>query len=112
MASKTPTWVWVVFGILGFLALIFIAVVGGSIFMFRQHVHTEAIPKQAAQQTFERQRSRFAGQQPLIQVTKSPEERSNVVVHRPPESATRRAEVQAIKALTYDDRNGRLVTID
>jgi len=112
MASKTPTWVWVVFGILGFLALIFIAVVGGSIFMFRQHVHTEAIPKQAAQQTFERQRHRFADQQPLIQVTKSPEERNNVVVHRPPESTIRRAEVQAIKALTYDDRNGRLITID
>jgi len=37
MASKTPTWVWVVFGILGFCALIFIALVGGSIFMFRQH---------------------------------------------------------------------------
>jgi hypothetical protein len=114
MASKkTPTWVWVVFGILGFFVLLFIAVVGGGIFMFRQHVHADAVPKQAAQQEFDRQRSRFVGQRALIQVTKSPEDNnSNVVVHRPPENATRRAELQAIRALTYDERNGQLITID
>jgi len=112
MASKTPTWVWVVFGILGFCALIFIALVGGSIFMFRQHVHTDAVPKQTAQQEFDRQRNRFAGQRPLVQVTKTPDDNDNVVVHRPPASATRRADLQAIKALTYDERNGRLITID
>lgn len=112
MASKTPTWVWVVFGLLGFLALIFIAVVGGGIFMFRQHVHTDAVPKQAAQEEFDRQRNRFAGQRALVQVTKVADHDSNVVVHRPPESAKRRADLQAIRALTYDERNGRLVTVD
>jgi hypothetical protein len=112
MASKTPTWVWVVFGILGFCALIFIAVVGGGIFMFRQHVHTEAVPKQTAQQEFDRQRNRFSGQRPLIQVTKAAGDDSNVVVHRPSESATRRGDLQAIRAITYDERNGRLVTVD
>jgi len=70
MASKTPTWVWVVFGVIGFFILLCIAVVGGGIFMFRQHVHTEAVPKQTALQEFDRQRSRFAGQQPLVQVAK------------------------------------------
>ena len=83
MASKTPTWVWVVFGILGFCALIFIALVGGTIFMFRQHVHTNAVPKQTAQQEFDRQRNRFAGQQPLVQVAKADGNDSKVVVHRP-----------------------------
>ena len=112
MASKTPTWVWVVFGILGFCALIFIAVVGGSIFMFRQHVHTTAVPKQAAQQEFERQRNRFAGQQPLVQVSKPDTNDSKVVVHRPPGTAPRHENLQTLRVLTYDERNGQLVNID
>lgn len=112
MASKTPTWVWVVFGILGFCALIFIALVGGTIFMFRQHVHTDAVPKQTAQQEFDRQRNRFAGQQPLVQVAKSDGNDSKVVVHRPSGTDPRHEDLQGIRVLTYDERNGRLVTID
>src|SRR5262245_10074289 len=112
MASKTPTWVWVVFGILGFCALIFIAIVGGSIFMFRTHVHTDAVPKQAAQEQFDRQRNRFAGQQPLVQVAKADGNDSKVVVHRPPATATRHETLQAIRVLTYGERNGQLVTIE
>lgn len=111
MASKTPTWVWIVFGILGFCALLLIAVIGGGVVMFRQHVHSEAVPKQTAQQQFDRQRNRFVGQQPLVQVTHTADDDRNVVVHRPPETVQRH-NLQAIHALTYDERNGRLVTID
>ena len=111
MASKTPTWVWVVFGIVGFFILLFIAVVGGGIFMFRQHVHTEAVPKQTALQEFDRQRTRFAGQQPLIQVGKAEDNDSKVVVHRPSGTAARH-DLKAIRVLTYDERNGRVVTVD
>jgi hypothetical protein len=111
MAAKTPTWVWVVFGIVGVLVLLCIAVVGGGIFMFRQHVHTEAVPKQTALQELDRQRTRFAGQQPLIQVSKAEDNDSKVVVHRPPGTAVRR-DLQAIRVLTYDERNGRVVTVD
>ena len=111
MASKTPTWVWVVFGIVGFVVLLCIAVVGGGIVMFRQHVHTEAVPKETALQEFDRQRSRFAGQQPLIQVAKAEDADGKVVVHRPPGTAARH-DLQAIRVLTYDERNGRVVTVD
>ena len=112
MASKTPTWVWVVFGVMGFFILLCIAVVGGGIFMFRQHVHTEAVPKQTALQEFDRQRSRFAGQQPLVQVAKDQDNDSKVVVHRPSGTAQRHADLQAIRVLTYDERNGRVVIVD
>jgi hypothetical protein len=111
MASKTPTWVWVVFGIVGFVVLLCIAVVGGGIFMFRQHVHTEAVPKQTALQEFDKQRKRFAGQQPLIQVSKAEDTDSTVVVHRPPATVVRH-DLQAIRVLSYDERNGRIVTAD
>lgn len=111
MASKTPTWVWIVFGILGFCVLLVIAVVGGGIVMFRQHVQSEAVSQQTAQQQFDRQRNRFVGQRPLVQVTKTADDDSNIVVHRPPETAQRH-DLKAIRAITYDERNGRLVTID
>ena len=111
MSSKTPTWVWVVFGILGFFVLLCIAVIGGGIFMFRSHVHTDAVPKQAAQQQFERQRTRFARQQPLVQVGKE-DLNEKVVVHRPPVTAPRHTDLQAIRVLSYDERNGQLITVD
>jgi len=111
MASKTKTWVWVVFGILGFFVLLCIAVIGGGIFMFRTHVHANAVPKQAAQQQFDAQRNRFAGQQPLVQVSKTEDLDDKVVVHRPSGTALRH-DLQAIHVLTYDERNGQLVTVD
>jgi hypothetical protein len=111
MASKTPTWVWVVFGVLGFFVLLCIAVIGGGILMFRSHVHTDAVPKQAAQQQFERQRTRFAGQQPLVQVGKE-DLNEKVVVHRPPVTSPRHTDLQAIRVLSYDERNGQLITVD
>ena len=111
MASKRRTWVWVVFGIFGFFALICIAVVVGGFVMFRQHVHTEALPKQVAQEQFDRQRNRFIGQQPLIQVEQSVDNDSHVQVHRPPGTAQRHS-LKAIRVLTYDERSGRVMTVD
>jgi hypothetical protein len=112
MASKTPTWVWVVLGIVGFCVLAVVALVGGSILMVRSHVHTEYAEKQTAEQEFARQRARFAGQQPLIELRKTVNEDDKMVVHRPPESAPRRTDLQTIRVLVYDNREGRLIHID
>ena len=46
-----------------------------------------------------------------MQVAKAADDDSKVVVHRPPGTAQRH-DLQAIRALTYDERNGRLLTID
>ena len=80
--------------------------------MFRSHVHTSAVAKQDAQQEFDRQRIRFAGQQPLVQVGKTGELDDKVVVHRPSATAPRHTDMQAIRVMTYDERNGQLVNID
>src|SRR5215831_13848601 len=71
MASKTPTWVWVVLGIVGFGVLSVVVLIGGSVVMVRRHVHTEFAEKQTADQEFARQRARFAGQQPLVELRKT-----------------------------------------
>jgi hypothetical protein len=112
MASKTPTWVWVVLGIVGFFVLACAVLVGGSILMVRRHVHTEFAEKQTAEQEFARQRARFAGQQPLIELRKTVNEDDKMVFHRPPESTARRTDLQTIRVLVYDNSEGRLIHID
>jgi hypothetical protein len=112
MASKTPTWVWVVLGIVGFFVLACAALVGGGVLMVRRHVHTELAEKQTAEQEFARQRARFAGQQPLIELRKTLQDDDKMVIHRPPESAARRTDLQTIRVLVYDNHEGRLIHID
>jgi len=48
MASKTPTWVWVLLGIVGFFVLAGVGLIGGGILMVRSHIHTEFAEKQTA----------------------------------------------------------------
>ena len=112
MASKTPTWVWVVLGIVGFFVLAGVGLVGGGILMVRRHIHTEFAEKQTADQEFARQRARFAGQQPLIELRKTVDEDQKMVFHRPAESAARRTDLQTIRVLVYDSHEGRLIHID
>jgi hypothetical protein len=111
MASKTPTWVWVVLGIAGFFVLAFVGLIGG-VLMVRSHVHTEAAEKQTADQEFARQRARFAGQQPLVELRKNISDDDKMVIHRPPEAAERHTELKTIRVLVYDNQQGRLIHID
>jgi hypothetical protein len=110
-AKKTPTWVWVVLGVLGFFVMMCVLLVGGGIYMFRQHVQTESASTQDVQGTFEETRKRFAGQQPLVEIRKTDNTDQQVVVHKPPETAERRTDLQSIRVLAYDPREGRLVRV-
>lgn len=111
MASKTPTWVWVVLGILGFFVVLCVALIGGGVYMFRQHVRTETAPQRAALEEFDQQRTRFAGRQPLVEIRKTDDRDSRVVVHSPPASAERR-ELKGLRVLAYDPREDRLIHVD
>jgi len=111
MASKkAPTWVWVVVGIVGLFVLACVALVGGGIYMFRSHVRAETASTQGVQEQFEQTRTRFAGQQPLVEVRQTDNDRQ-VVVHKPSETAER-ASLKSIRVLAYDGREGRLVHVD
>ena len=109
---KTPTWVWVVVGIIGFCVLALVVVVGGGIYMFRQHVQTESASTQDVQQEFEQARQRFAGQQPLVEIPKSDSDDRQVLVHKPLETAKPQTNLRSIRVLAYDPREGRLVRVD
>jgi hypothetical protein len=109
--KKTPTWVWVVVGILGLCVLALVVLVGGGIYMFQQHVQTENASTQDVQKEFEQARQRFSGQQPLVEVRKSDSDDRQVVVHKPLETAERKTNLQAIRVLAYEPREGRVVRV-
>lgn len=110
--KRTPTWVWVVVGVIGFCVLALVVLVGGGIYMFRQHVQTEQASSQEVQNEFEQARQRFAGQQPLVEVRKTDSDNGQVVVHKPLDTAVRQTNIRSIRVLAYDPREGRLVRVD
>lgn len=88
--------------IVGVLA---IAVVGGTAFFFSRHIHGRITGQESADQTFAETRARFAGQTPLIELSRDDE----AVVHHP---SGERHDVQALHALVYDERAGKLTHVD
>ena len=106
------TWLWVILGIFATIVLFVVVLIGGSIYMFRTHVKAEYTASAVAEQEFTRQRERFRGQQPLVEVTEGTNDRDDVpTVHRPPSDA-RRVVVHTLRVLIYDMNEGRLIHAD
>src|SRR5262249_11092713 len=103
---------WVVVGVIAFCMVALVVVVGGGIYMFRQHVQTESASTQDVQKEFEQARQRFTGQLPLVEVRNSDSNDRQVVVHKPLETVERQTNLKSIRVLAYDPRQGRVVRVD
>jgi hypothetical protein len=111
MASTKRTWLWIIFGIIGLMALGLVALVGGGAYVVSRHVKTELVGKISAEEQFVRQRARFAGQQPLIEVQGADRADMKASIHRQAEGAAK-VELQTMRVLVYDAHEGRLVHVD
>ena len=111
MAAPKRTWLWVVLGVAGTLALVVILLVGGAIFEFRRHVRTESVETTTAEQEFSRRREQFKGQQPLVEFVGRDSGDDDAKVHRPPESAPR-VRINSLRVLIYDREDGHLIRAD
>ena len=106
MDEKTKrTWVSVVIASVIILVALAIAVIGGTVFFFYRHIDARFTAQENADATFAQTRTRFAGQQPLIELSRDDEP----VVHHP--GGVRR-EVHALHALVYDTNSGKLTHVD
>jgi hypothetical protein len=110
--KRTPTWVWVVVGVLGFCVLALVVLVGGGIYMFRTHVQAENASTQDVQKEFDQARQRFTGRQPLVEILQTDNNDKQVVVHKQPETAERKTTLKSLRVLAYDPREGRVVRVD
>ena len=112
MAAPKRTWLWVVLGVAGTLALVVILLVGGAIFEFRRHVRTESVETRTAEQEFSRRREQFKGQQPLVEFVGGDRDNDDrATVHRAPASAPR-VRINSLRVLIYDKEDGHLIRAD
>jgi hypothetical protein len=111
MAATRRTWLWIIFGVIGFMALCLVALVGGGAYVVSKHVKTELVGRISAEEQFVRQRARFAGQQPLVEVEGADTADMQARIHRQAEGAPK-VELQTMRVLVYDAHEGRLVHVD
>ncbi len=107
MDQKTKkTWISILIAGVIIVGLLAIAVVGGTALFFYRHIDARFTPQENAEQTFAQMRTRFAGQQPLVEVTREDEP----VIHR--DRTRSRHDIEALHALVYDERTGKLTRVD
>jgi len=105
MADKKRTWVSIVVAILIIFVVLGIAIVGSAAFWFRRHINAQPMSAESATAEFEVARARFAGQQPLIELQRH----DRAIIHmRAPKTAS---ELQTLRVLAYDPRDGKLVRV-
>jgi hypothetical protein len=110
MASRVPTWVWVVIGIVVVCAIALVGVaVTGIYFVARQVDTVEASPA-TADQTFDRERARFKDQKPLIELDGD----DNIIATHfdDPPAAGARTKLESLSVMAWDSDDERLVRIN
>jgi hypothetical protein len=106
MASAKKTWVSILIAAVIIVGIIAIVVVGSTAFFVYSHVRAQVTPQATAEQQFADARARFAGQQPLIELSPGDEP----VLHR--DASRPRRAVQALHALVYDAHARKLTHVD
>jgi len=106
MDQKTRrTWISVAVAIVIIFVIFGLAVLGTAVYVFRQHVNAQFVSTDSAQEEFRSARQRFAGQQPLIDVSKG---RHEATIHQRTGNGK---EIQSIRALAFDPAAGKLVRV-
>lgn len=99
-------WIAIAVGILIGVVLLAVLAVGSGVYWMSRHVRSQEVALSTAEEAFARERTRFAGQEPLVVL----EDNRAVVRETPPGGA--RTPVGALHILAYDESEGRLVHVD
>jgi len=106
MDQKTrKTWISILIAGVIIVGVLAVVVVGGTAFFFYRHINATFTAQENADMSFAQERARFAGQKPLIELSRDEEP----VVHHP---TGPRRELQSLHALVYDEASGKLTHVD
>lgn len=108
MASRVPTWVWVVTAIVvaGILGVVALAAAG--FYFFARSVETRELSPASAALEFEQIREKFAGRQPLIEL----DERGRLLRTNPDRPAAENVERPGtLHVLAFDPDDGQMVEL-
>jgi type II secretory pathway pseudopilin PulG len=106
--SSRNTWISVLIAAVIVIGILALAAVGGTAFFIYRHVNTQFTGAENATQQFQQARARFAGQPPLIEISRDDEPR----LHReviPASPST--VKLDSLRVLAYDTHAGKLVNV-
>ncbi|SRR5712692_5543236 len=107
MDAKTKkTWISVVVALLIIIVILGVTLVGSAWYFIHRHINAQFVSADVASQEFDRERARFAGQEPLIELKGEYQE---PVLHK--RTAPEHAELQALRVLAFDPRARKLVHV-
>jgi hypothetical protein len=109
MANR-KTWLAILIALFVIAGLAAIGVVAGSAYWISRHVTTEAASADAAEAEFRRERLRFAGQQPLVEIRG---DRENPTVHKIADATgPEHPELQTLHAHVFTPESGKITRVD
>src|SRR5436309_3393149 len=108
MTTTRKTWVSILIASVIIIGMFAIAVVGGTAYFFYHHINATFTPRENAEEQFADARARFAGRQPLIEMTNDDEP----LVHRELVAAGHSGgKIESLRVLAYDSRARKLVRV-
>jgi hypothetical protein len=107
MDKSTKRWLTVALGVLLAGAVLGVAAVGSMIYFVTSNIHSEEVSEARVIERFERERQRFSGRQPLVQIV----DRDAVEVHRPAAIDAAGPGLVAVRILVYDPRSERITNV-
>jgi len=110
MATNKKPWIAILIAIFIIAGIGAIGLVAGSMYWFSRHVSSQSTSTESAEALFERERARFAGQQPLVEFSGGDDPAVRRL--RAAEANPRTGEMQALHARVYDPEDGKLVQAD
>jgi hypothetical protein len=106
MDRKTKrTWISIAIAIGIIFVVLGVAMLGTAFYVFRRHVSAQFVSTERAQEEFQRTRQRFAGQQPLIDLSRGSHE---PIIH---ERTGNGAEIETVRVLAFEPAAGKLVHV-
>jgi hypothetical protein len=111
VATKVPTWVWVVIGIVAVCIIGLLALAGMGVYFVARQVETEAASPARAEEVFERERGRFKDQKPAIEIDEDDRVKAEALEAALKTQGERR-KLDHLSVLAWDADDERLVRVD
>lgn len=107
MDRTTKRWVAVALGVFLAIGVLGVAAIGTVVYFVTSHIHSEPVSEASVSDRFARERQRFSGMQPLVELRGH----DSVVVHRPQTGRTAARALQSVRIMVYDPDDERVTTI-
>jgi hypothetical protein len=107
MDKTTKRWVTVVLGVFLALGVLGMVAVGSIVYFVTSNIQSEPIAQSDLNERFARERQRFSGRQPLLELR----DHGSVVVHRPQPTEPAAHPPRSVRVMVYDPDDERITNI-